>query len=397
MSKLMSSLAVPSEGVAEILKGKSPQRILLIRSGQMDIINDAICFLRNSFPMASIEILCQPEVAEKFRENSGVDDIYLYDKEFFQIDLMKKDQLKFLQDRKYDLVVVIYSNERGEGYSQIEHIGELIHSRHLLSFNCARQWNIIKRLVLKKQSFFSTANDKRIESLKDVHKGQRAFIIGMGPSLLVSDIDRLKGEVTFSCNKVYLAFDDTKWRPTYYSVIDLLVAQNNHSDICELKLKKIFTHPLQSLFSDESDIIYVKAVRNPGPADNPRIRFNKDILQGTYGGHTVIYFQMQLAYYMGIREIYLLGVDFSFDIPKIAGEKTDHGEDILVHSGEVNHFHPDYRKPGEKWSMPNLAYQYKAFQCAKKVFESDGGFIANASRNTKLDVFPLVDFGKIKI
>jgi len=393
----MSSLAGCSGGLAEILKGKSPQRILLIRSGQMDIINDAVYFLKDSFPKASIEVLCQPALAEEFRENSSIDDVHLYDKEFFQIDLMEKGQMSYLRDRKFDLIVVIYSNERGEGYSQVEQFGESITSTHLLSFNYSRQWNIIKRPVSKKQDFFSTTNDKRIESLKDAHKGQRAFIIGMGPSLLVSDIDRLKGEVTFACNKIYLAFDDTKWRPTFYSVIDLLVAQNNHSDICKLKLKKIFTHPLHSLFSDESDIIYVKAVRNPGPANNPRIRFSKDILQSTYGGHTVIYFQMQLAYYMGIREIYLLGVDFSFNIPKITGEKTDHGEDILVHSGEINHFHPDYRKPGEKWSMPNLVYQYKAFQCAKKVFESDGGFIANASRSTKLDVFPLVNFDQIKI
>ena len=381
----------------EILKGENPQRILLIRSGQMDIINDAVYFLKDSFPKASIEVLCQPALAEEFRENYSIDDVHLYDKEFFQTDLMEKRQMRYLRDRKFDLIIVIYSNERGEGYSQVEQFGESITSTYLLSFNCSRQWNIIKRPVLKKQGFFSPANDKQIESLKDAHKGQRAFIIGMGPSLLVSDIDRLKGEVTFACNKIYLAFDDTEWRPTYYSVIDLLVAQNNHSDICELKLKKIFTHPLQPLFSDESDIIYVRAVRNPGPADNPRIRFSKDILQSTYGGHTVIYFQMQLAYYMGIREIYLLGVDFSFDIPKTTGEKPDHGEDILVYSGEVNHFHPDYRKPGEKWSMPNLAYQYKAFQCAKEAFESDGGFIANASRSTKLDVFPLVNFDQIKI
>jgi hypothetical protein len=393
----MVSLAEHSERLTEILKGENPQRILLIRSGQMDIVNDAVYFLKDSFPKASIEVLCQPVVAGDFRKNSSIDGIHLYDKELFQIELMEKEQLGHLRERKYDLVVVVYSNKRGERYYQVEHVGDSITSRHLLSFNCARQWNIIERPVLNKQEILFEESDKQIRALKDIQRGQRAFILGMGPSLLVSDIDRLKGEVTFACNKIYLAFDDTKWRPTYYSVIDLLVAQNNRSDICELRLKKIFTRPLQSLFSDESDIIYVRAVRNPGPADNPRIRFSKDILEATYGGHTVIYFQMQLAYYMGIREIYLLGVDFSFDIPKTRGEKTAHGEDVLVHSGEVNHFHPDYRKPGEKWSMPNLVYQYKAFQCAKEAFESDGGFIANASRSTKLDVFPLVDFDKIKI
>lgn len=393
----MIGLAECSEKLTEILKEEYPQRILLIRSGQMDIANDAVCVLRNFFPKASIEVLCQPALYEEFRKNPAVDDIHLYDKESFRLDLMEKRQIKFLQDRKHDLTVVIYSNEKGEGYSRVEQLGEAIRSRHLLGFNRMRQWNIIERPVLSKQDISFEESDKQIKTLKDIHRGQRAFIIGMGPSLLISDIDRLKEEVTFACNKIYLAFSDTKWRPTYYSVIDFLVAQNNRSDICELKLKKIFTHTLHPLFLDQSDILYVRAVRNPGSVENPRIKFSRNILDATYGGYTVIYFQMQLAYYMGIREIYLLGVDFSFNIPKTNGEKTVYGEDVLVHSGEVNHFHPEYRKPGEKWSVPNLNYQYKAFQCAKKVFESEGGFIGNASRNTKLDVFPLVDFDKIKI
>jgi hypothetical protein len=240
-----------------------------------------------------------------------------------------------------------------------------------------------------------TANDRRLAALKDLHRGQRAFIIGTGPSLRVSDLDRLKGEVTFACNKIYLAFDETDWRPTYYSVYDVLVAKNYCDTISKLELHKIFGSCVRPFFLDTSGITYVNELPLSLRNGEPQIEFSKNVLLGAYGGWTVIYMQMQLAFYMGIREIYLIGVDFSFTIPESTGEMTERGEVILKHAGEVNHFHPDYRKPGEKWTLPRLDYQYKAFLCAKEAFELEGGFIANASHMTALDVFPLVDFDRI--
>jgi hypothetical protein len=89
-----------------------------------------------------------------------------------------------------------------------------------------------------------------------------------------------------------------------------------------------------------------------------------------------------------------VGVDFYFDIPEPTGEMSMHGE-VLVHNEGTNHFHPHYREPGEKWTMPRLDLQYDAFLCAKEAFERSGGFIVNASRRTALDVFPLVEFDSI--
>ena len=45
--------------------------------------------------------------------------------------------------------------------------------------------------------------------------------------------------------------------------------------------------------------------------------------------------------------------------------------------------------------MPRLDIQYEAFKVAKKSLEESGGFIANASRKTELDVFSLVDFDSV--
>ncbi len=239
-----------------------------------------------------------------------------------------------------------------------------------------------------------TANERKVADLKNIHRGRRCFIIGNGPSLNIEDLPRLKNEVTFACNKIYLAFDKTEWRPTYYSILDVLVAENNSKVVNKLNLCKIFHEDVRPWFDGADDIIWLKGLAEPLIDGEYQGRFSANPLDGVCGGWSVIFPQIQIAYYMGIREIYLIGVDFSFDVPKPSGKKCIYG-DVLEHQGENNHFHPEYRKPGETWSIPSLDLQYKAFVAAKQTVEANGGRIFNASRKTALDVFPCVDFDSI--
>lgn len=243
-------------------------------------------------------------------------------------------------------------------------------------------------------NFFSPSR-YRLAKLKNIHLNRRAFIVGTGPSLCVRDLDKLKNEVTFGCNKIYLAFSETDWRPTYYSVIDRIVAENNKNEIEQLSLTKIFSSVAKPFFKKSKDVTWLNDLKSPTIQGERIFRFSPDVAKGTYGGYTVIYTQLQLAYYMGITEVYLIGVDFDFTESKRTGEKTSAGEEILKSSGEINHFHRDYRPNGELWTIPNLGYQYKAFQIAKSAFEKDNRQIYNASRRTKLDVYPTVNFDSL--
>lgn len=256
-----------------------------------------------------------------------------------------------------------------------------------------RLWDII-RFEMTKYNIYLTENEKKLSGLRNKHAGKRCFIIGNGPSLKIEDLDRLKNEITFACNKIYLAFDQTEWRPTYYSILDVLVAENNRSDVNELKLCKIFCEAVRSYFKDADDIIWLKSLKMPILNGDYKGKFSTNAHEGVYGGWTVIYPQIQLAFFMGIREIYLIGVDFSFEVPTSTGRTCRSGE-ILEHQGETNHFHLEYRKPGETWTRPLLDLQYKAFLAANRTFEKYGGSIFNASRKTALDVFPHVDFDDV--
>jgi len=251
------------------------------------------------------------------------------------------------------------------------------------------------RGVFKKHGYLLRASEKELLSLHNKHESETGVLIGMGPSLKPTDLDRFQNHVTFACNKIYLAFEQVAWRPNYYSVIDGLVAEYNKEKIEELELPKIFASTVKSNFTTAEDILFVNSLKNPESDGVIDFQFSDNLLTGTYGGFSVLYFQMQLAYYMGIRTLYLVGTDFSFQESEKTGEKTSRGEDVLKQKDEVNHFHKDYRKPGEKWTIPRLDLQYGAFRKAKEIFEADGGKIVNASRHTKLDVFPLADFDEV--
>lgn len=248
-------------------------------------------------------------------------------------------------------------------------------------------------------------NDAKILDLKDRHAGKRAFIIGNGPSLRTEDLDRLQGEITFACNKVYLAFDKTAWRPTYYSVVDELVARNNRDIIAKLPLTKIMSMCVRKYFhASEADMwiweLPVRSYFRPETDENSGVvhPFSENLLRGFYGGGTVSYQMLQMAFYMGITEVIIIGVDFSFQLPAktvTTGVQDSSYAVALKSEGEVNHFHPDYRKPGEAWAIPHMPGQIRAYRSALKHFQAAGRRIINASRQTKLEVFPLENLDKL--
>ncbi len=240
-------------------------------------------------------------------------------------------------------------------------------------------------------------NGYSIRSLKNRYRDQRVFVLGNGPSLSIQDLTLLKDEITFASNKVYLAFDQTEWRPNYYFVFDKLVALNNAAVIRELPLTKLFSNEVRPWLGSDPDAIWLHETYENGvwldqERDGVEIsggHFSTNALLRVSSGWTVIYAQLQLAHYMGFREIVLLGLDFSFNVDTKKVETKEKGYEVALESrGERNHFHPDYRKPGEVWAIPRLDMQERAFRLAKAAFEESGRVVVNASRQSKLDVFP---------
>ena len=78
--------------------------------------------------------------------------------------------------------------------------------------NAAREgFDAIKRVKDIPDAYFSPERldtIQRLGALQDIHKGERCFIIGNGPSLKQTDLTKLKNEYTFGLNRIYLAFPE---------------------------------------------------------------------------------------------------------------------------------------------------------------------------------------------
>lgn len=236
----------------------------------------------------------------------------------------------------------------------------------------------------------SGSNRRRWSSLRDQHRGERIFIIGNGPSLSLADLDLLhaRRELGFAFNKIYLAFDRTPFRPTYYLVEDDLVARNCRDRIRQLRgFTKFFPDFLLPTLGppDDECVLFSFHVQPPGRFE-PAFSLEPLLV---HSGYTCTYSALQLALWMGCNRIILIGVDFHFALaPTDAeGRHVDHGE--------RNHFLPEYRQNGERWNAPYLEQTRRAYELARSVASERNVEILNATRGGKLEVFPRVPFDEL--
>jgi len=230
----------------------------------------------------------------------------------------------------------------------------------------------------------------KIDSLKNIHKGQRCFILGNGPSLNKTDVLKLKNEITFGVNSIFLMAQTNDFKPTYYVVEDNLVFTENKDNIDSYSgvikiLPKNYAEQLKYnddiyIFDMDTDF-YNKSKKNRYAIPF----FNEDYSDTFFCGQSVTYINMQLAYYMGFSEVYLIGMDFSYSIPPGHHQNGNH---IKSEADDANHFHKDYFGKGKTWKDPRLGRVLRSYHRAKFSFESDNRFIYNATAGGELELFP---------
>ena len=81
---------------------------------------------------------------------------------------------------------------------------------------------IVRRKILKYTglAIFSKEMSK-IRKYKNSHLGERCFITCPGPSMTIRDLELLNDETTFGVNSITAAYSQTKWRPTFYILVDI--------------------------------------------------------------------------------------------------------------------------------------------------------------------------------
>ncbi|MBR1672992.1 MAG: DUF115 domain-containing protein [Fretibacterium sp.] len=217
---------------------------------------------------------------------------------------------------------------------------------------------------------------KILRKYKGKYAGKRCFIIGNGPSLRASDLDKLKDEFTFASNKIHYIYEETAWRPTFYTT--------QHPEVM-----KPFISELSALPS-ELKIIGLDPERYMIPLPNALairvlfgFEFSDDITKYVWNGATITHTNLQIAMYFGFSEIILLGVDHHFAKDVVNGV-------LQINEGVQNYFSPKYDPLGSSiYGSEGITI---AYQAAKQYAEQHDIRILNATRGGRLEVFERVDF-----
>jgi len=232
-----------------------------------------------------------------------------------------------------------------------------------------------------------------LERFKDIHRGERCVIIGNGPSLNQLDLTKLKDEYTIAVNGIFYAAEQMGYDPSYYVVEDTMVMRDNVDEIKAYRAgHKFFPSIYRDQVGEAANVTYFMMNRGYYAASSPSFcvpRFSTDASQRIYSGQSVTIINLQLAYYMGFKEVVLIGMDFSYTVPP--DSKID-GAHILSMGDDPNHFHPDYFGKGKVWKDPKLDRVLANYQLAKLMYEADGRRIVNATAGGRLDLFDRVEF-----
>lgn len=226
------------------------------------------------------------------------------------------------------------------------------------------------------------ASIKKLADFKDIHKGERCFILGNGPSLKHTDVSRLKNEYTFGMNRVYLAFPEWGFPTTYYVSINALVIEQCAQDIRALPMPKFLSWHARQHITPTHDLIFLHTTYT-GP------KFSTDLRGRVWESATVTYVAIQLAYHMGFDEVVLIGVDHSFKT------KGDPNQTVISQGDDPDHFNAGYFGKGFRWQIPDLDTSEIGYAMARAAYQRAGRRIVDATIGGKLTVFPKVDYNSL--
>ena len=220
----------------------------------------------------------------------------------------------------------------------------------------------------------------RLGAFKNRHHGEDCFLLGNGPSLGEMNLSPLKDYHTFGLNQIHLIFPKSEFRPSYHIAVNPIVVEQSKSDFERMDCPSFL--PMSNRGTDEAQNDSIYYINSPESQ-----AFSKDATQAVCQGSTVTYAAMQLAWFMGFENVFLIGVDHSFAVAGKPNERQRMG------AVDLNHFDPGYFA-NQDWQLPDLAGSEFSYKMAKKNYENScpPRSIWDATLGGKLRLFPKISF-----
>lgn len=224
----------------------------------------------------------------------------------------------------------------------------------------------------------------QLMAMKDIHRGERCFIIGNGPSLRKTDVSKLKGEFTFGMNRIYLAFDKWGFETSFLVSVNDLVIEQCVDDFLTLDMPCFFSWRSRKFFPRETlenvNVPTFLHTTYTGP------KFSQDVSGRVWEGATVTNVCLQLAFHMGFEQVILIGVDHSF------AAKGKPNMTVVSDGDDQSHFDPRYFGKGFRWQLPDLDTSEQGYWLARQAYDAAGRSVVDATIGGHLQVFPKIAY-----
>lgn len=235
------------------------------------------------------------------------------------------------------------------------------------------------------------------KEFENIHEGQRMFIFGCGPSLNSIDLRLLENELTMGCNKLYLNYHKMLYAPTYYMVYDSQTAIV-HRDEIRKYIKMGANKNMKVYFTNSSMRFTEKYPYGPDVLIHmfriPEIMSPNNLVSLNQSGISRI--MIMISIIMGVKEVFLIGVDLSFNDFDIFTEVEGTNQYMLrKDKADLAHFDKNYLR-GERFQKPEggnnmiLAHEHIA-----KFAKENGVKIYNLSKTGNAKMFPHIKFKNV--
>ncbi|GLI56795.1 hypothetical protein PM10SUCC1_23090 [Propionigenium maris DSM 9537] len=234
-------------------------------------------------------------------------------------------------------------------------------------------------LFIKNTKRIEYSIKKNVRIQKGEFSGARCFIIGGAPSLKAMDLEVLNDEYTFVCNRGYLLKKLGLSKVKFYGISD---------NQAMLDYGKLIPRGYYEEFFLFRDIVPSKNLRNISyfsmyTKRSKKSMFNNffqfDLSKPIAHSYTIVLQLLQIAVWLGFKEIYFIGVDNNFK--ETVNSNMHWYRDTLQEKTNIQFWDHD---PAEDNS--------RAFSYAYKILQKKGISIYNAGVGGNLNSIPRVCF-----
>lgn len=262
----------------------------------------------------------------------------------------------------------------------------------------------ISRLEYKRNNKMLTQKIRENVRFRNIHTGERCFILGNGPSLRDVNFDLLANEFVFSVNNFPLVDGYKKVKTNVHIWADLSFFElrddqkYDHKELMK-NYKKIAKEGPICFVPDSAYDFMVKNELDEmldmnyfsifGSSDS-KVRAHFDLSRAISAYSTVVQYAAVIAIYMGFKEIYLLGCDSTNIVSLLNCAMSIRNEGM--HAYQKDDVNERYTELLKHWSMTDAFYDqyilFEGYKTLKDECDKRNIKIVNCSSKTIINELP---------